>query len=144
MATDFVNVWAAVHLVAHFALCAAVLAAAAWVWTRPAPLASRAAAVVAAACLVTPYAYIYGGVMLVAAAGFLLQDGLARGFLSWEKPLLCLGWALPSLFPLLGSPTAPLACQLLLLLAARRAGIVSRGARSSSGSQPETAIGTVA
>jgi alpha-1,2-mannosyltransferase len=110
-----------IALLAHFALCIAILLVAISLWARPAPLAVKAASVIATAFLFTPYAFIYDSVMLSASVAFLVRDGLDRGFLPWDKPLLCIPWMLPALVLILGSKTAPFACLLLLLLAIRRA-----------------------
>lgn len=105
----------------HVGLCVAMLAGLIWLWTRPAPLAVKAAALVAGAFLCTPYAYVYDSVLLTVGVAFLARDGVSRGFLPWDRPLLAAAWALPALFGVLESGTAPLAALVILLVAARRA-----------------------
>jgi hypothetical protein len=105
----------------HVGLCVAMLAGLIWLWTRPAPLAVKAASLVAGAFLCTPYAYVYDSVLLTVGVAFLARDGVSRGFLPWDKPLLSAAWALPALFGVLESGTAPLAALVILLVAARRA-----------------------
>ena len=63
--------------------------------TRAARPHVRNAAVCAAVLLSTPYVLDYDLVVLGLGATFLAAEGLARGFLPWEKSLLELIWVAP-------------------------------------------------
>jgi hypothetical protein len=102
----------------------AAIGAVLWL-TRTARPELRNAAAAAAALLSTPYVLDYDYVVLGIGAAFLVRDGIARGFLDWEKTLLALVWAAPlfarqiaaaALVPL-GLATA----MIVLALAVRRA-----------------------
>jgi len=108
-------------LIGHATLCAMLVCGLLWLWTRPVPLAVKSAAFVAGSFLVTPYAYIYDAVILTAGIALLASDALARGFLPWEKAMLLLALAIPILFLMIGSFTAPLEALIVLATAARRA-----------------------
>ncbi|MGZ8348829.1 MAG: glycosyltransferase 87 family protein [Allosphingosinicella sp.] len=92
---------------------------------RTADPALRNAAATAAALLSTPYVMDYDFVVLGIGVAFLVADGLRRGFLDWEKPLLGFVWAAPffarQLGELAGLPVGQAAAVVVLLLAARRA-----------------------
>jgi hypothetical protein len=107
-------------LTAHAGLAAGILAALLWLWRRPGSPALKASALLAAAFLMTPYAYTYDTPVLVVAVAFLARDGMERGFRPWDKWLLLACLFLPGLFSTLGSLAAPSACLLLLGLAFRR------------------------
>lgn len=93
----------------------------AWLWTAQAPFACKAAALVAASYLATPYAYIYDAPVLATAAAFLLRDGLERGFGRTAKLIIPLALLLPGGFLMLGSLAGFAAAALLLGLALARA-----------------------
>jgi alpha-1,2-mannosyltransferase len=85
----------------------------------------KAAALVAATLLVTPYVMDYDLVLLALPIAWMVRDGIRRGFLSWEKPILFITWWLP-LFArwvaLRASiPLTPLVITALLVCIARRA-----------------------
>lgn len=86
-------------------------------WLAPTRPARQAAALVAAAYLVTPYAYVYDAVLLTTAAAFLLRDGLDRGFAPGETGAIALALLLPLGYPAMILPTAFLAALVLLALA---------------------------
>jgi hypothetical protein len=113
----------AVAWAAHFSASAVVTATVVWLWLRDTTLAVKAAALIAASYLVTPYAYIYDAAVLTAGTVFLLKDGLDRGFGAFDKVLLCLCLLLPGLFFVAPahSLVAPASALLLLSLALRRA-----------------------
>jgi len=115
---------ASLALWGHAAVCAVLLAALLRLWTRPAPLAVKSAALVAGAYLFTPYAYVYDAVLLTTGVALLAHDGLARGFLPWDRALLGAAWLAPGLFMALGSRSAPLGCVLILAVALRRGQII--------------------
>jgi hypothetical protein len=109
-----------------------------WAWRRtahgtnrgPAPLAPRAAVLVAATLLVTPYAFDYDLTLIGLAVAWLSWDGVQRGFLPQDKPALLAGW----LAPAVASPVAaavglqlgPVILAWLLFRGLRRIGAVQR------------------
>lgn len=107
-------------MAAQLGLVAALAALLGWLRWRGAPHAPRAAVLILAAHLATPYVYIYDAVLLTAAAAFLLRDGLERGFARFDIALIVLGLALPGLLLLLGSFSAPAGLLVLLAVALRR------------------------
>lgn len=99
-----VSVFAYIRLVSgSFATAAAVqgvatvtaLAGLAWLWrTKPAfPL--RAAGLILAALLSTPYVIDYDLTVLGPAIAFLAAHGLRSGFGRWEATLLAVAWLIP-------------------------------------------------
>jgi alpha-1,2-mannosyltransferase len=90
----------------------------------------KAAALVTAALLVTPYVVDYDLVLLALPIAWMVRDGLQRGFLSWEKPILLVTWLLPAFARLLALresiPLAPLVITTLLACIARRAAFFLR------------------
>lgn len=92
-----------------------------WLWARPAPFACKAAALVAASYLATPYAYIYDAPVLSTAAAFLLRDGLDRGLGRMAKVIIPVALILPAGFHALGSFGAFVSAVLLLAVAVARA-----------------------
>ncbi len=73
-----------------------VLAAAmAWLWRAPVDFALKAAALVIAAILATPYSLDYDMTALAPAIAFLAVHGLRRGFAPFEKSALALLWIAP-------------------------------------------------
>jgi hypothetical protein len=109
---------AAIALHAAFALLLGLLLLRQW--RGPAPAACKAAALIAASYLVTPYAYLYDGVVLTAAAAFLIRDGLDRGFSRVETLLAALALLLPGIALGLGSLAPPAGCLILLGVALAR------------------------
>lgn len=93
--------------------------------TRRGSAALRNAAAMAAALISTPYVLDYDFVVLGLGAAFLIQDGLKRGFLNYEKSLLALIWVAPlfarQLAALTLLPLGQITALLLLGLAVRRA-----------------------
>jgi hypothetical protein len=94
---------------AYGAQALAALAAAGavvWAWRRTghgsAPLAARAAVLVIATLLATPYAFDYDLTLIGLAVAWLAWDGVQRGFLPQDKPALLAGW----LAPAVASPVA--------------------------------------
>lgn len=115
---------------------ATVAAMAAVLWlTRTARPKPRNAAVCAAALLATPYVLDYDLVVLGLGAVFLAADGMARGFLPWEKSLLALAWLAPLVArPLAEMTLLPLgqaSIVILLALAVRRS--LAEGRRALPG-----------
>src|SRR5690606_6210566 len=115
-------------VLAYVIQASAALAAAAavlWVWRRQAPLAVRAAALVAAALLASPYSFDYDLTLLGLAVAWLAWDGWERGFRPREKLALLAGWLAPAVAPPLAAATgvqvAPLAIGWILICALSRA-----------------------
>lgn len=113
----------AVAMLAHGAAALAAAALTLWLWLRrpEGPEEARAAAGIASAYLLTPYAWGYDSPAVAIAALFLARAGLRAGFLPWEKPLLMLVCLWPAVlvakpFPLV----MPLAWWIVLWLAWRR------------------------
>lgn len=108
--------------------CSAVLAlfAVAVVWRSRSALELKAATLVVAMFLATPYAMDYDMVVLPFVAAWLARDALVgRGFRAWEKTALCLLLAQPIMTMLLshlvGIKVAPIVLWLTLGLLLRRA-----------------------
>jgi hypothetical protein len=104
------------------ALCAA---AALWqIWRRPTPLALRAAALMLATFLVSPYVFDYDLAWLAFPIAWLTAHGLQHGWQRGERELLLAAWLLPALGPgmarWLALQPAPWVLGLLLLAILRR------------------------
>ncbi len=80
----------AVHLLVALGTALAVCA----VWARPIPHPLKAATLCIGSLLVSPYALVYDLCILSIAVAFLIQDGLARGFLAGERTLVLICVAL--------------------------------------------------
>ena len=66
-----------------------------WLWRSPASYRQKAAGLLLATMLASPYAFDYDTVLLAPAIAFLVVDGMTRGFAPYEKSLLVLLWATP-------------------------------------------------
>jgi alpha-1,2-mannosyltransferase len=90
----------------------------------------KAAALAAAALLVTPYVVDYDLVLLALPIAWMVRDGTRRGFLPWEKPILMMTWLLPLFARWLALtaliPLTPVVITILLACIARRAAFFSR------------------
>jgi hypothetical protein len=90
----------------------------------------RNVVVVAAALLSTPYVLDYDLVPLSVAIAFMVRDGRARGFLSYEKSLLALVWGMPLVgriaFQATGLPIDLISVLTMAGLALRRAWVFDR------------------
>jgi len=90
----------------------------------------KAAALAAAALLVTPYVMDYDLVLLALPIAWMVRDGTRRGFLPWEKPVLFMTWLLPLFARWLALrasiPLTPIVIAILLACIARRAAFFSR------------------
>lgn len=113
--------WERLAMGLHGACALVVAGVVVWLWRRRAEEGVRNAAAVAGSFLMTPYAYVYDGVTVVLAAGFLAHTMLARGALPWERILVCLSVFLPVTFFVTGSIATPAAMLMLLVLCVRRA-----------------------
>jgi hypothetical protein len=78
-----------------------------------------------ATVLATPFLLAYDLALLALPMAWLVREGTRRGFLAWEKPLLCLGFLAPALAIMLSAGGLPLLGPLvmlgLMLLAVRAA-----------------------
>ena len=81
----------AAHAAVVILLC--VMLVRLWRSGRPYPL--KAAALIIASLLSTPYALDYDMMALAPAIAFLALDGLQRGFAPWQKTALAMLWMVP-------------------------------------------------
>jgi len=90
----------------------------------------KAAALAAATLLMTPYLVDYDLVLLALPIAWMVRDGMRRGFLPWEKPILFMTWLLPLFARWLALtasiPLSPIVITILLACIARRAVFFSR------------------
>ncbi|WP_072617521.1 glycosyltransferase family 87 protein [Pandoraea vervacti] len=93
-----VGVAAAIHAVIALGAVAVLID----FWRRPGVFALRAATLVCATTLVSPYLYDYDLALLAVVIAWYVRDGVARGWLRGEREWLVLLWITPML-GLLGS-----------------------------------------
>jgi alpha-1,2-mannosyltransferase len=97
----------------------------AWLWRSDAALPLKAAALIIASMLATPYSIDYDFVALAPAIAFIAGNGSVRGFAPWEKTALAFLWLMPLAARTLAEATLiPLgvpAMVLVLVLALKRA-----------------------
>jgi alpha-1,2-mannosyltransferase len=70
-------------------------AAMAWLWRAPVDFALKAAGLIIAALLATPYSLDYDMTALAPAIAFLAVNGMRRGFAPYEKSALAALWIAP-------------------------------------------------
>jgi alpha-1,2-mannosyltransferase len=103
-----------------------------WLWRSGTSIAVKAAGLIIASLLATPYSLDYDLMALAPALAFWASEGISRGFRSWEKTTLAAVWILPLIARSFAEATSlPLAAPLLLaafVLLLRRAAEVT-GAR---------------
>jgi alpha-1,2-mannosyltransferase len=106
----------------------------AWLWRSEAAFPLKAAALIIASVLATPYSLDYDFVALAPAIAFIAAYGWARGFAPWEKTALAFLWLMPlaaravaehTLIPL-GVPAMVLVWVLVLKRAADDLGLAAR------------------
>jgi alpha-1,2-mannosyltransferase len=106
----------------------------AWLWRSEAAFPLKAAALIIASILATPYSLDYDFVALAPAIAFVAASGSARGFAPFEKTALAFLWLMPlaarplaeaTLIPL-GVPAMTLALVLVLKRAADDLGLPAR------------------
>jgi alpha-1,2-mannosyltransferase len=116
------------------ALTLTLAGALAWLWRSEAALPLKAAALIIASILATPYSLDYDFVALAPAIAFLAANGAVRGFAPWEKTALAFMWLMPlaaralaeaTLVPL-GVPAMVLVLVLVLKRAADDLGLLAR------------------
>ncbi len=83
---------------AQAAVTAVIVVAIVVLWSRPIPMSLKAAALGIAALAATPYALSYDYCILSMAVAFLVKDGLARGFLPGERPIVIVCWGALSMY----------------------------------------------
>jgi hypothetical protein len=119
---------------AQGAATAAIAAALALLWRSRSAFPLKAAALVIAAIVATPYSLDYDLAVLAPAIAFLAAHGFTRGFAPWEKTALALLWLMPlvartvaehTLVPL-GVPAMLAVLTLVLWRAADDAGLLAR------------------
>ncbi len=103
---------------AQLAIAAVITAVICRLWARPTPYALRAAAAAVGASLSSPHMFGYDACILTIGAAFLVNDGLARGFLRGEREIMlgCWGGLL-----LMAGPIVTLVSITLFILVVRRA-----------------------
>lgn len=120
----------AAQAIAGLGAAAAVVA----LWRSGAAYPLKAAALIVAAILATPYSLDYDFVALAPAIAFLVADGMARGFAPWQKSALAALWLMPlvartvaehTLIPL-GVPAMLTVFVLVLWRAAAETGLLSQ------------------
>jgi hypothetical protein len=96
-----------------------------WLWRSEARFALKAAGLVVAAILATPYSLDYDFVILAPAIAFVAADGFERGFLTWEKSALAILWLMPLVARSVAQqamiPLGVIAMSLVFILILRRA-----------------------
>jgi arabinofuranan 3-O-arabinosyltransferase len=93
-----------------------------WLWRSRVPFELKAAALVAATLLATPYLFMYDVVVLAVAVAFLLRLALARDFLDRvEIAGLSLGGVLILIYPYVKTHVGLAAVIIVMVLVARRA-----------------------
>jgi alpha-1,2-mannosyltransferase len=114
-------------------LMVALAGALVWLWRSAAAYPLKAAALIVASLLATPYSLDYDFMALAPAIAFLAADGLTRGFGPWQKSALAFAWFMPmiartiaeqTLVPL-GVPAMLLVFVLVLKRAAADAGLIA-------------------
>lgn len=71
------------------------LAAIIWAWSRDGDIRLKAALLLIASLLCTPYCFEYDTVVFGPAIALAVAHGLERGFVPWEKTLLAMVWVSP-------------------------------------------------
>lgn len=89
-----------------------------WVWTSKTSLETRAATLCGAIFLTTPYFLNYDLVLIAVPVALLTRQGMAKGFLPYEKKLLIALWFLPAFAPYFSYFKIPIAFLLISSLMA--------------------------
>ncbi len=119
-AFSWARMWGASVGIAYLAQATVTLCAGGalvWLWRTAAPFALKAAALLIATLLATPYSLDYDLMLLAPAIGFLAVDGIQRGYAPYQKSLLAALWLMPLLARSVAQATfIPLAVPLMLLV----------------------------
>jgi alpha-1,2-mannosyltransferase len=101
----------------QMALAMGLAATLAWLWQGASAFELKAAALVVASLLATPYVLDYDLVALAVAIAFLVRHGLICGFRDYEISLLAAAWIVPLLSrSIAGATGIPLGLAVLLAL----------------------------
>lgn len=101
-------------VVALFAASAVI-----WVWQSERPFALKAAALAAGCLMVSPYLLQYDLVLLALPTAWLAMEGFEKGFLPYEKVVLCVSWILPRIsLPVAMTAKIPIAPIVIIVLMA--------------------------
>ena len=107
-----------------------------WLWRRETAFAVQASGLVLGILLFTPYLFSYDLTLLAIPLAWLGWEGYTKGWIHGERVLLCLGWIMPFITPLLASinlQIAPLILVALMILVVKRrmigASFMSEGAK---------------
>jgi alpha-1,2-mannosyltransferase len=101
-----------------------------WLWRSRSPFGLKAAALLIATLLATPYSLDYDLMLLAPAVAFLATHGMAEGFVPYEKSLLVAVWLMPLIARSVAQATLiPLAVPLMMSLFVL---IMSRGLAPSA------------
>jgi hypothetical protein len=102
---------------AQIALGLTLAASLVWLWRSGARFELKAAALVTASLLATPYLLDYDLVVLAVAIAFLVRNGLATGFRDYEISLLAFVWIAPLVTRMIaGATSLPLGLIAMLAL----------------------------
>jgi hypothetical protein len=132
---------------AQLVSCILAVASIVFIWRLSAPLLTKAAGLIVATFLATPYAWDYDGVVLIFAAAWIGREGLRTGFLTWERIAIVALLVLPLVAmvttKLAGLQVGPVVLWLVLLLLLRRS-VLYRYASVSERMSGPIPIGDVA
>ncbi len=112
-----------------------VAAALIWLWRSTAPFAFKAAGLIIAALLATPYSLDYDMMALAPAIAFFTAEGMAQGFRPWEKTAFAALWLVPLIArPFAEATMIPLGAPAMILVFAliMRRAVMSDGARMTA------------
>jgi alpha-1,2-mannosyltransferase len=109
---------------AQIAVAAVAVAVIVRIWRASIEYEAKAAALAAGTLLMSPFLLSYDLTLLGIPIVWLARQGMRRGFLAWEKPILTLAWLLPAISEPIASLTtleiAPVVIGLVLWQTARR------------------------
>jgi hypothetical protein len=119
-AFSWARMWGASVGIAYLAQATVTLCvggALVWLWRTSAPFALKAAALLIATLLATPYSLDYDLMLLAPAIAFLATDGIQRGYAPHQKTLLAALWLMPLLARSVAQATfIPLAVPLMVVI----------------------------
>jgi hypothetical protein len=119
-AFSWARMWGASVGIAYLAQATVTLCvggALVWLWRTAAPFPLKAAALLIATLLATPYGLDYDLMLLAPAIAFLAVDGIQRGYAPYQKSLLAALWLMPLVARSVAQATfIPLAVPLMLVV----------------------------